>query len=582
MADNRISDLVGKLWSGEISRRTFIARAAAAGIGAPAVTAALTQGAMAAPSSKPGLRNSLNQADATTLVIADVLNGQDWLHMDPGWFYEINSSQCINLVYECLYDIPDGTKTSEIRPLLAEALPEYSEDGLTATVKLRQGVKFQTSGNEFTSADVVFSFNRLKNIGFQASFLASDYWTEVTGVDDYTVQFKMETPNAALAAILTATMLSITDGKRIVEMGGTDATPTGDDPGTSPEVAANEAARDAITNDSVGTGPFKMASWNRDSEIVIDVNPDYWGESPALQQVIWRNVNEANAQVQLVQTGEADISYSLPVDLVESVASDPNLQVIEGATLAIEYLAMNVREERGGPLAIKEVRQAIGYGIDYDGIVNSILGGAGVRPATPVPLPLTGSEAVESKKYVLDLAKAQELWDASGVGEQEIEITYDSDSPAQGGANLESIAVKVKSDLEQINGLTIKLAPMPGAERIGAYRAGDFQATLSPWTPDYPDVDTYAGPFGRTDTAAAGRVGYSDPEMDTLLDQALAELDPTKREALYVQIQEKMIDAAAFIVLYQPVDRKAARAVVQGATVHPVYQIQLRGVSKTA
>ena len=162
-------------------------------------------------------------------------------------------------------------KTSEIRPLLAEALPEYSEDGLTATVKLRQGVKFQTSGNEFTAADVVFSFNRLKNIGFQASFLASDYWSEVSAVDDYTVQFKMDSPNAALAAILTATMLSITDGKRVVELGGTDAAPTGDDPGTSPEVAANEAARDAITNDSVGTGPFKMSSWNRDSEIVIDV-----------------------------------------------------------------------------------------------------------------------------------------------------------------------------------------------------------------------------------------------------------------------------------------------------------------------
>ena len=581
MADNRISDLVSKLWAGEISRRTFMARAAAAGIGAPAMAAALSHGTMAAPASRGSLRSAVYQADASTLVIADVLNGQDWLHMDPGWFYEINSSQCINLVYECLYDIPDGTKTSEIRPLLAEALPEYSADGLTATVKLRQGVKFH-SGNDFTAADVVFSFNRLKNIGFQASFLAIDYWTEVSAVDDYTVQFKMEAPNAALAAILTATMLSITDGKRVVELGGTDAAPTGDDPGTSPEVQANEAARDAITNESVGTGPFKMSSWNRDSEIVIEVNPEYWGEAPKVQQIIWRNVNEANAQVQLVQTGEADISYSLPVDLVESVKSDSNLQVLEGATLALEYLGMNVREERGGPLAIKEVRQAIGYAIDYDGIINSILGGAGVRPATAVPLPLTGTEAVESKKYVLDLAKAQQLWDASGVGEQEIEITYDSDSPAQGGANLESIAVKVKSDLEQINGCTIKLAPMPGAERIAAYRAGDFMATISPWTPDYPDVDTYAGPFGRTDTAAAGRVGYSDPEVDALLDQGLSELDPAKREAIYVQIQEKMIDAAAFIVLYQPVDRKAARAVVQGASIHPVYQIQLRGVSKTA
>ena len=580
MADNRISDLVGKLWSGEISRREFIKRASATGIGASAISAALAQGTMAAPGRSVGRSLARNQADATTLVIADVLNGQDWLHMDPGWFYEINSSQCINLLYECLFHIPDGSNPTGIEPLLAEGPIEFSEDGLTATVKLRQGVVFH-SGNPLTASDVVFSFHRLKNIGFQASFLASDYWTEVVAVDDSTVQFNLAAPNAALAAVLTSTMLSITDSKRCVELGGTDAEPTGEDAATSPEVQANEAARDAITEESIGTGPFKMSSWNRDGEIVIEVNPDYWGEAPALERIIWRNVNEANAQVQLVQTAEADIAYSLPVDQVETVQSDPNLQIIEGNTLSIQYIGLNVREDRGGPVSVKEVRQALAHAIDYDGIINSIMGGAAVRPATAVPLPLTGSEAVQDKAYTLDLTKAQELWDASGVGEVEIEMTYDSDSPAQGGASLETIAVKLKSDLEQINGCTIALAPQPGAERIAAYRAGDFQMTLSPWSPDYPDVDSFAGPFARTDTAAAGRVGYSDPEVDALLDQGLSELDPAAREQIYVTIQEKMIDACAFIVLYQPVDRKAARSVVQGASTHPVYMIQLRGVSKT-
>jgi peptide/nickel transport system substrate-binding protein len=568
MADNRISDLVGKLWSGELTRREFFTRATVAGFGASTIAAALAQGAAA-------------QADATTLVIADVLNGQDWLHLDPGWFYEINSSQAMNIVYEPLYHIPDGTNPTDVQPLLAEALPEISEDGLTATIKLRQGVKFHTSGNEMTAADVIFSWARLANIGYQAAFMAIDYWSAVTAVDDYTIQLTLPAPNAALPALLSSMPLSITDSKRVVELGGTDATPTGDDPAASDEIQANTAAKDAITNDSVGTGPFKMSSWNRDGEIVIEANPDYWGEAPAIQRIIWRNTNEANAQVQLVQTGEADIAYALPVDQVETIRADTNLQVLEGATLALEYLGLNTREERGGPLAIKEVRQALAQAIDYDGIIASIMGGGAVRPATAVPLPLTGSEAVLPKAYKLDLARAQELWDASGVGEQEIEITYDSDSPAQGGASLESIAVKLKSDLEQINGCTIKLAPMPGAERIDAYRNQDFQATLSPWTPDYPDVDTYATPFAQTETAAAGRVGYSDPEVDAWLKEGLAERDPAKREEIYVRIQERMIDACAFIVLYQPTDRKAARAVVQGVTTHPVYQIQLRNASKT-
>ena len=514
--------------------------------------------------------------------------GNQWLTLDPAWFYEINSTAAMNLVNEPLYHIPDGTKPTEIVPLLATDFPSFSSDSLVATIPLRQGVKFHTSGNEMTSADVIFSWARLKNIGFQGSFFATDYWTDVKAVDDYTIQITLAAPNAALAAILTSMPLAITDSKRIQEMGGTDATPAaqptpaqGQEAPKAPEVQANEDARDQINGDTVGTGPFKGTGWDKSSEVTLEAHPDYWGEAPKLSQVIWSNTAEANAQVQRVQIGEVDIAYSLPVDQVPAVKGDSNLQLLTANSLALCYMALNMVEAKGGPLAKKEVRQAIGYALDYQGYVDGIMGGAAVEPATAVPLPLTGSEAVKDKGYTLDLAKAQQLWDSAGVGDQEITVSYDTDTVAPGGASYETIGVKVKSDLEQIKGLKIKLAPAPGDERLAAYRAGDFQATLSPWTPDYPDVDSYCGPFARSNTAAAKRVGYSDPEVDKLLDQGLSELDPTKREAIYVQIQEKMIDAAAFHVLYQPVDQKAARSVVQGAACHPVYQLQLRFASKT-
>jgi peptide/nickel transport system substrate-binding protein len=587
MSDNRISDLVSKLWSGELSRRDFVKRATAAGIGASAISAGLTQGTFAAPGAVgKGLR-SRYQADATTLVVADSLSGNQWLTLDPGWFFEINSAAAMNLIYEALYHIPDGSKPTEILPLLATELPTFSEDGLTATIPLRQGVLFHNSGNEMKAADVVFSWNRLKHIGFQGSFLGSDYWTEVTAVDDYTIQVTLASPNAALAAVMTAIPLSITDSARVIEFGGTDAAPAeqpteeGEDAPVAPEVQANEDARVLIDTDSVGTGPYRVVSFELGSELILEPNPDYWGEAAQLQQVIWSNTTEANAQVQRVQIGEADIAYSLPPDQVESVQSDANLQVLSGPTLAIAYMALNLREDWGGPLANQQVRQAIGHALDYDGYIQGIMGGAGVRPATIVPLPLTGSEAIQANAYAYDVARAQELWDASGVGEQEITLTYDTDTVAPGGASYETIAVKVKSDLEQIQGLTVALAPAPGTERLAAYRAGEFQATLSPWTPDYPDVDSYCGPFARTETAAAGRVGYSDPAVDALLDEGLSELDPARREEIYIQIQQAILDAAAFHVLYQPIDQKAARATVQGAEIHSVYQLQLRNASKT-
>lgn len=578
MVDYRMTALVGRLSHGELNRRDFVKRATAIGLSTTAMPAALAGGAAAAPA-RPLGRSSSAQIDASTLVVADNLSGSYWLSLDPAWFYEINPTAAMYLAYETLYDMPDSTRPEEIIPLLADGMPEFSEDGLTATIPIKQGVTFHTTGNEMTAADWIFSWNRLKNVGVQPSFLATDYWAEVTALDDYTLQITLPAPNAALAAVLVSTPLAVTDSRAIIEMGGTDAEPSAEE--DSPEFQANEDARDIISGASVGTGPFIVRQFDVNSEVILERNPDYWGDTPQLERVIWRNTLEANAQLQAVQIGEADIAFSLNIDQAPAVEEDSNLQLLEAPSLALQYIGLNLREDWGGPLAVKEARQALAYAVDYDGILESILGGAAVRPATTVPLPLTGSTEVESLAYTLDLDRAQELWDGSGVGDAEIEFSYDSDSIGQGGVNLETLATKIKSDWEQIDGVTVNLKPMPGAERLAAYRAGEFQATLSPWTPDYPDVDTFATPFFRSETAAAARVGFSDPEIDALIDQGLSERDPERRTEIYVDIQTRMIDHCPYIVLYQPTDRKPASIRVQGAMVHSVYQLNLRNASKT-
>jgi peptide/nickel transport system substrate-binding protein len=586
MSDFRITDLVERLKRGELTRRDFMKRAAVAGMSATAASSVLSGPALAAPGMSAATF-ARNQIDAKTLVIADSLSGGDWLTLDPAWFYEINSAIAMYVLYDQLYHIPDSTKPDDVQPLLAESMPEVSEDGLTITVKLRQGVKFHSTGNEMTSADVLFSWARLKATQYQGSFFAIDYWTEISAPDEYTVQFKLAAPNAAFAAVLTSLPLSVTDSAKVKELGGTDELPTYAEDATEDEIAAdasiakNKDAQKAIDSASVGTGPFMVSSYDLNSEVIFERNPDFWGEAPKFDRVIWRNILEPNAQLQAVETGEADIAYSLNPDSAPQVEENPDLQLITGPTLAIQYIGMNLKEERGGPTSKLEVRQAIAHGINYDAILQNILQGSAQRPALPIPLPLLGSEAALKDAYQYDLAKAQELWDASGVGEQEIEITYDSDSPGEGGVNLETLATAVKSDLEKINGLKIKLAPMPGTERITKYRAGDFQATISPWTPDYPDGDSYATPFFRTDTAAAKRVGYSDPEMDALLDQGLSERDPAKREAIYEEVHKKGLAVLPYIVLYQPIDRRPATKKVQGVTIHAVYILNIRNGSKT-
>ena len=583
MADYRITELTHLLRTGNLSRRQFIQRASAIGLSLTAITSILDASASAAPIASRRGKTSY-QVDAATLVIADNTGaaGGKWLTLDPAWFYEIEPAAAMYLIYDTLYHIPDSNNPGDAQPLLAEGQPEFSEDGLTATIKVKSGVKFAKSGNPMTANDWIFSWNRLKNTGYQGSFLAIDYWTEAVAVDDTTIQLTLAAPNAALASLLTSLPLAVTDSVRVKEFGGTDAPADEVAEGeTAPQVTANEDAKNIIDGDTVGTGPFMGVQWDIESEVILERNPDFWGEASTIERAIWSNSSDANTELQKVQLGDADVAVHLNADQVETVKGDPNLQLLTGPTLAIEYIGLNVTEEKGGVLANQQVRQAIAHAIDYDAFVNDILSGAADRPASPVPLGLLGADKVKEKAYTLDLTKAQELWDASGVGEAEIEIIYTSDAPAAGGVAYETLAVKVQSDLQQIKGLTVTLTPLLGTDRIARYRAGDFQATISPWTPDYPDVDSFAAPFGRTGTAAAKRVGYSDPEVDALLDQGLSELDPAKREAIYVQIQEKLIEAAAFLVLFQPLDQRPARANVSGVSTHSVYQLALRGAAKT-
>ncbi len=328
--------------------------------------------------------------------------------------------------------------------------------------------------------------------------------------------------------------------------------------------------------------PIDSTAWDISGEVVLEANPDYWGEPPKLDRIIWRNIVDANSQLQAIQAGEADIAYYIDPDTAASVEEDENLQLITGPSLAIEYLAMHTQEEPGGPVANPQVRQAIGHAVDYDGIINDLMLGAAIQPATIAPEPLLGTVEVQDQRYTTDLDRAQQLFDESGVGPAEITLSYAADGSGEGGLDLETLAAKLQSDLQHIEGLTVNLNPMDDATRLEEYRAGNLQFTVSPWTPDYADIHAYAEPFGRTDTAAADRVGYSNPEVDALLDAGIAESDIEARSAIYQEILGTIITDAPFLILYQPTDRKPASTAVQGVTTHSVYMLNLRNASKTA
>jgi peptide/nickel transport system substrate-binding protein len=567
MTDPRWIEVLRALEARKLNRRRLVQAGAAA---TAAATLPLARD-LAAPRAVAAAPRA--QSEANQLVVLDSLQTQNWLYMDPGKFYEINPSAALNMLYESLYHIPDGSKIGEIKPLLATDMPAYSSDGLTATIKIRDGVKFQNSGNPMTADDWVWSWYRLKNLKGNPSFLFTDFLDSVKAVDPHTLEIKLLSPNAALPAILSAQMMGVMDSKAGKANGG------------SAEEGADQS--DKLTDwinkgNSIGTGMYNLTQWDISGEVILEKNPDYWGDAPKFDRIIFRNVADTSTQLQLLETGEADLAFAVDPDKISEVQSNPGLQLLESPSLAIEYVAMHTHPEVGGPLAKKEARQAIAHAIDYDGIITGLLGGHADRPATIAPLGLLATEDVKDKAYTTDIAKANELWKAAGAGTTELSLTYGAGQLTPAGLSRDVLAPKLQQDIQKIDGVTVKLVPMDSNERLQMYRDGKLQFTMSDWSPDYDDVHTYCDPFGHTGGAAAKRVGYSDPEVDKLLTQGIAELDEAKRKEIYIKIQEALIDAAAFLVEFQPHYLSPASKAVKGVQPHGIYILQLRYASKEA
>ncbi len=553
---------------------TPAATKAAASTGAAPTTApaaATTAGSPAAAATTAGVAPTTAPAAGGTTAAAkpggQIIMGRninDLITFDPGHVYEISSNPIMAGAYETLVfqNPPDITKYV---PVLAKEVPTtqnggISADGKTYTFKLRDNVKFHT-GNTMTADDWVFSMRRLHYLSDNPSFLADPFSTatavNVKAVDPMTVQFTLAAPNVAFLSYMATNNTVVLDSKAVKEKGGTDA-PTAKD---------TDKAKDFLDQNSAGTGPFILKSFKIKDEVVMDKNPNYWGSPAKFDRFILKQMKDSGTERQQLEAGAIDIANDLDPDAVAALAKSGKYTITKGNTLDHVYLALNTSSDVGGLLANKLVRQAIGYAIDYDGIINGLLKGAAVRPPTIIPLGLLGVDKV-TPMYKTDLTKAKDLVKQANAVGQTIKLTYGAGDVIEGVA-LDTLAPKLKADIEQ-TGLKVELVPQEPQQRLADYRAAKLQFTVSSWSPDYADVHTYAEPFGKTGGAAAKRVKYSNPEVDKLLAQGLTENDSAKRADIYGQIQKIIQDDAPFLVIEQPVAQIVTTKAITGYVYHPV------------
>ena len=341
------------------------------------------------------------QPAKTVLVIG--LDISDSVTFDPARMSQYSAPLTLHAAYDTLVTTDPGDYVT-IKPLLAESYAR-TPDGKGWRFRLKQGIKF-ASGNPVTVEDVKFSFDRLLNIKDQPSQYVQDI-DRVEIVDPQNVDVILKDANAPILTILCAPAASIYDSKIVKAHGGTDAK----------DAKETDKATQWLDQNSAGSGPYQLAGWERNQTLTLTKNANSWRGKPNFERVIIRHIGDSAAQLLAVRRGDIDAAYNLTPEQIISLKDNPDIAIAKGTSLDFIYMTLNNDPAMNEALGKKEARQAVAYAIDYDGIRDSLVGGAALRNVNFIPIGVGGSTEALTKEigYRQDLDKAKALLQKAGL-----------------------------------------------------------------------------------------------------------------------------------------------------------------------
>jgi len=408
-------------------------------------------------------------------------------------------------VYWTCYDrlLSYDYETGEFLPDLATSW-EVSEDGMEYIFHLRDDVKWH-DGTQFTAKDVVYTVKR--GIETQCGNYPSVDHAEA--VDDFTVKFVMNEPNSIL----------------LDKQWGGDA------------AIIQDGCGDAVATNIMGTGAYKVKDWRIGEHLIIEANPDYWGEQPAIKEIKFVTMPEANARLMGVQAGDVDVA-AIPAANVKAASEDENLTVYTNQSTSMNYLGMNHTNEY---LSNKLVRQAIYHAIDKEAIIAGALEGYAVAADTLVPSSIQG-HAKDIKGYEYDVEKAKALMAEAGYPDGfDLELTYRT-----GKYDIE--AQIIQAQLKEI-GINVTLDGRESAAASEKIDGGQSQLNLGYRSSS--NADFYLS-IMHSDRLTDGRniLSLSNEGIDAALDKAKTTIDTDERAQEYIKCQQIAYDEVVLVPLY--------------------------------
>ena len=413
-----------------------------------------------------------------------------------------------------------------------------SADGLTYTFKLREGVSW-SDGQPLTAGDFEYTFKRLLSPDTAGPY--SDFFTAIQGGQDYLMSAEAE--ESAKASLRAALGIMAASGDTlIINL----AAPNPTFLQKVALVAASPVRQDVIeqyrttwteAGNHVGNGPYILSEWVHQDHITLEVNPNYWGQTPKQAQIRLSMITDVNAEFTAYKAGELDIAR-VPPGIESGILEDPALsnQVLPSSQLSSLALFLNTTIE---PFGDPAVRQAIATGIDRASWTEQVKNGVG-EPATGwLPPGLPGYDPSVGSQYTFDAQKAKTLLAAAGYpggkGFPEFSLTY----VAAGDQGL--MAQFLQAQLSENLGIEMGLNPLDppsyGQQVIGGRQ---FDMALLLWSADYPDPENFlAGLFSSESFMDIS--GYANKEFDRLAGLAATELEQERRIELWSQAHQIMI-----------------------------------------
>jgi peptide/nickel transport system substrate-binding protein len=448
--------------------------------------------------------------------------------LDPHTSPAFASKRIFELVYNTLVRFDADMN---VVPELAESW-EITDDGLTITFKLHPGVKFH-NGDELTADDVKFTFERI--LDEESGAVARSFFvgiSEIETPDPLTVVMKLASPNAALLNNMANANASIVS-RKLAEAGELD-------------------------KELIGTGPFVVTEWEPDNFMRFEANSDFFIEGvPLLDGIEMRVIPEESSILAGLRAGTIDWAYIQDPRVAILARGEESLNTMRAPSLSYHLLGLNATRE---PFDDERVRQAISCAIDRQQIIDVASLGEG-QVTGPLTSPFFGLPASELECYTPDLERAQELLAEAGLADGfTFKLMVPSSEPPTALADAQSI----QAQLQQI-GIEAEIELL----ELGIYVDRWLEADFDGWigiNSGSPDPDFMLYRYWHSTGGLNFVPGWSDPEIDSLLEQGQAITDPQERKAVYDEAQKMLVEAAPWVWTYVGYEYQPMQSYVNGFT----------------